>query len=291
MGYSGRYHAASLVAVFIALAIGIVIGAGLADDVQTSAEAEVEQTLRSDLDEAQQEADDAQAALRGEQEFSSRIYPAFVDGRLAGSQVAVVGLGELSDDTAAAVESALAPTGAEVAARATIELPPDVDALADAAGPRWAAAKRDNAQLERLGRQLGIGLTGGNAVIEAAGPELFSRFSGKLTNVSRIVLAPGDLSELDAAGRESTQALLDGIYAGVESGAAGSVAVELSGTDPTRLGPASAAGVSTVNDAELPAGQVAIVFSLLGAEGDFGTGDDVDSLLPELVQSGQAAAP
>jgi len=29
MGYSGRYHAASLAAVFIALAIGILIGVGL----------------------------------------------------------------------------------------------------------------------------------------------------------------------------------------------------------------------------------------------------------------------
>jgi len=291
VGYSGRYHAASLVAVFIALAIGIVIGAGLADDVQTSADAELVDSLNADLDEAQQQADDAEAALRREQEFSSRIYPAFVDGRLAGSQVAIVGLGELDDETAAAVESALAPTGAEVAARATITLPPSVDALVDAAGPRWAEAKRDDTELERLGRQLGAGIAGGNAVIDAAGSELFSRFSGKLSNVSRVVIAPGDLSGLEGADRESTQALLDGIYAGIESGAAGSVATELSDTDPSRLGGASAAGLSTVDDAELPAGQVAIVFSLLGAEGDFGTGEDVDSLLPEIIQPGQTTGP
>jgi len=291
VGYSGRYHAASLVAVFIALAIGIVIGAGLADDVQTSADAELVDSLNADLDEAQQQADDAEAALRREQEFSSRIYPAFVDGRLTGSQVAIVGLGELDDETAAAVESALAPTGAEVAARATITLPPDVDALADAAGPRWAEAKRSNAELERLGRQLGAGIAGGNAVIDAAGSEFFSRFSGKLSNVSRVVLAPGDLADLEGADRESTQALLDGIYAGIESGASGSVAVELADTDPSRLGGASAAGLSTVDDAELPAGQVAIVFSLLGAEGDFGTGEEADSLLPEIIQPGQTTGP
>ena len=33
MGYSARYHAASLAAVFLALAIGILIGVGLGDNV------------------------------------------------------------------------------------------------------------------------------------------------------------------------------------------------------------------------------------------------------------------
>ena len=291
MGYSGRYHAASLVAVFIALAIGIVIGAGLADDVQTSADAEVEDTLRNDLDTAEQRADDLDASLEREQDFSSRVYPAFVDDRLAGTSAAIVGLGGLDDETAAAVEGALAPSGAEVAARATIAVPPDVESLTDAAGPRWATGRRDNGELERLGRQIGAGLTGGSKLVDDVGPELFSRFSGKLTDVSRIVLVPSDLSDLEGGERDSTDALLSGIYAGVEAGATGSVAVELSDTDPTLVGEASAAGISTVDDADLPAGQVAIVFSLLGAEGDFGVKDGVDSLMPELGQPGQTAGP
>src|SRR5689334_24502738 len=102
MGYSGRYHAASLVAVFIALAIGIAIGAGLADDVQTSADKEVEDTLRSDLDDAEQRADDLDASLKREQEFSSRVYPALVNDRLAGEAVATLGIGHLPAATPAA---------------------------------------------------------------------------------------------------------------------------------------------------------------------------------------------
>jgi hypothetical protein len=283
MGYSGRYHAASLVAVFIALAIGIVIGAGLADDVQTSADKEVEDTLRSDLDDAEQRADDLDADLEREQEFSSRAYPALVDGRLAGESVAIIGIGDLDDQTAAAVESALAPTGAEVAARATIATPADVEALVDAAGPRWAAARRDNGELERLGRRLGGSLTGGSGLIDKTGSELFSRFSGKLNDVSRVVVVPSDLGDLEAGERESTASLLAGVYSGVEAGAPGSAAVELSATDPSELGEASAAGISTVDDADLTAGKVALVFSLLGADGDFGIKDGVDSFLPDLV--------
>ena len=63
MGYSGRYHAASLAAVFVALAIGILIGIGLADDVVSSASEELEDSLRSDLDEAEARVDDLEAEL------------------------------------------------------------------------------------------------------------------------------------------------------------------------------------------------------------------------------------
>ena len=291
MGYSGRYHAASLVAVFIALAIGIVIGAGLADDVQTSANAELVDSLRNDLESAEQRADDLDAEVQREQEFSALVYPAFVDNRLAGESVAIVGMGGLDDRTAAAVEGALAPTGAEVGARATIAAPADVEALVDAAGPRFAAARRDNGELERLGRQLGAGLAGGSQLLDTVGSQLFSRFSGKLTDVDRIVLVPSNLDDLEAGERESTQSLLSGIYAGVESGATDSVAVELSDTDPTMLGDASAAGISTVDDADLTGGQLAIVFSLLGAEGDFGVKEGTDSFLPDLIAPGQTAGP
>ena len=291
MGYSGRYHAASLVAVFIALAIGIVIGAGLADDVQTSADAELVDSLSSDLDDAEQRADDLDGEVKQEQEFSSRIYPAFVDNRLAGESVAIVGLGGLDDKTAAAVEGALAPTGAEVAARATIATPADVEGLVDAARPplgaraprqRRARAPRPPAWCRARRRQRASRQRRLRALLP-----LQRQAHGRRPDRDRA----SDLGELEAGERESTAALLSGIYAGVESGAGASVAVELSDTDPTLLGEASAAGISTVDDADLVAGQVAIVFSLLGAEGDFGIKDDVDSFLPDLVQPGQTAAP
>jgi hypothetical protein len=41
--------------------------------------------------------------------------------------------------------------------------------------------------------------------------------------------------------------------------------------------------VTTVDDIDLTAGKVAMVFGLLGAEGDFGVKGTADSLLPELL--------
>lgn len=283
MGYSGRYHAASLVAVFIALAIGIVIGVGLADDVVSTANDELVDSLNNDLDEAEAQLEDSELALERERDFSSRAYPALVSGELAGSSVAVVGVGELDDDTEAAVEEALAPTGAELAAKAVIAAPPDAAALADAAGPAFTNARRGGAELERLGRKIGAELSGGSRLIDNVGSSLFTRFSGDLQDVNRIIVAPGDLGEIEGAAFDDTETLLDGLYAGIDAGSANSVAVEVIGIDPSRLGQASAAGIATVDHADLIAGRLAIIEALLGAEGDFGVKDEDDSYLPELV--------
>ncbi len=283
MGYSGRYHAASLVAVFIALAIGIVIGVGLADDVVTGASEELEDSLRSDLEAAETRADEAEASLEREQQFGSKVYPALVGERLAGSSVAIVGLGDLDEETVADVEEALVPTGAEVAAKAVIAAPIDPEALAEAAGPRYAGARRGGAPLGRLGEDVGAGIPGGSRLVEDVRTELFSRFSGELETVDRVVILPTDLEDLEGAELDQTEDFYEGLMAGIDAEAVGTVAAERTETDPTTLAGASKVGVATVDDADLLAGQVAIVFALRGAEGDFGVKEGADGLVPDLL--------
>ena len=103
MGYSGRYHAASLAAVFVALAIGILIGVGLADDVVSSASEEVESSLRSRPRGAPtREVDDARGGARRERSASpSRRVRRSSPGRLARERVALIALGDLPDDETA----------------------------------------------------------------------------------------------------------------------------------------------------------------------------------------------
>ena len=78
MGYSARYHAASLVAVFLALAVGILIGAGLGDNLVSDTEANLRDSLEGDIEDARGEADELQVALDRERAFSTRAYPALV---------------------------------------------------------------------------------------------------------------------------------------------------------------------------------------------------------------------
>src|SRR5688500_4000227 len=75
MGYSPRYHIASLAAVFLALAIGILIGAECGDDIVSSTRRNLEQSLTGNLADARQQADELAAELGDSNEFGERIYP------------------------------------------------------------------------------------------------------------------------------------------------------------------------------------------------------------------------
>jgi hypothetical protein len=289
MGYSGRYHVASLVAVFIALAVGIVIGVGLADDVVSSASQELEDSLRSDLDEAEGRRDELSAMLDRERDFGERAYPALVSNRLAGSSVAIVGIGGLGDDVVDDIESAVEPAGASVDAAAVVAMPPDLEALADAAPSRFNAARRGGAELERLGRAAGAGIVGGSGLLDQVRGTLLSRFSGTLDEVDRVIFVGAPSDDLDPEEADAARSLLDGMVEGAGRKAAGVAAVERSETDPTTLGPYSEAGIPTVDHADLVAGRVAVVFALLGAGGDYGVKEGADRFLPELISPAQRA--
>lgn len=283
MGYSGRYHAASLAAVFVALAIGILIGIGLSDDVVSSANQELADSLRNDLDDANSQVDDLTAQLDQQREFGDRAGPALVADRLDRQGAVLIELGDVSDDTTQPATSAVEAAGGDLASQAILALPPDLPALYAAAGGRFAVARPDQDLAGELGTAVGRQLVGGGPLIERVRNDLFTRFSGDLAGVTRAVLVsmpPDELqADLNGDGRAFELALLRAI----DDRAEGTVGVERTETDPTTLGVFSTAGIATVDDVERVPGQVALVFALLGAKGDFGVKDGATSLLPDLL--------
>src|SRR5881396_2136416 len=107
MGYSARYHAVSLAAVFLALAVGILIGAGFGNDIVNKETQNLEKSLKSDVVDARNRADALEAELNREREFGQRAYPALVGGLLAGQRVAIVELGSPAEEIRGDVETAL----------------------------------------------------------------------------------------------------------------------------------------------------------------------------------------
>lgn len=287
MGYSGRYHAASLAAVFLALAIGILIGIGIAGDVVSSTSEELEASLRSDLDEAEGRIGDLETELGREREAGNTIYPALVNERLSGSSVALIAIGRLPRETAAEVEAALDPSGAEVGAVASLAQPAAVDSLLEQAPPRLASGKRGADRARALGQSVGAGIVGGSDLTSQLRGTLFTSFSGALEDVDRVVFLPSTEAELEGEEQEINDAFYDGLFAGVRRRAAGSVGADRTAIDPASLSAISEAGIATVDHVDLTAGKVALVFSLLGAEGDYGVREDADSFLPELISPAQ----
>ncbi len=95
MGYSARYHATSLIAVFLSLAIGILIGAEFGGDALTSTRRNLENSLVGNLQDARSKTDELSGELGRANEFADRVYPVLARERLEGKRIAIVALGGL----------------------------------------------------------------------------------------------------------------------------------------------------------------------------------------------------
>src|SRR5215212_12239704 len=106
-----RYHALSLVAVFLALAIGIVLGVTIGDSLVSDAERSLRGDLRADVENARGDATKARGELSGRDRMLDQIYPQLVATRLNGVRVAVVSWGPLPDDIESGVRDAVSKGG------------------------------------------------------------------------------------------------------------------------------------------------------------------------------------
>ncbi len=291
MGYSSRYHAASLAAVFLALAIGIVIGAGLGDNLLSNTEQNLRASLEGDIEDARGQADELRSALDRERAFSSQAYPALVADSLSGRSVGVLAFGELPGDVSSDVEDALAPTGAELAQVAVVRLPPDVAALADELGPRFAGIEDGEGELRDLGRRLGEQFVDGQGrQLDRLRDTLFLRSSGEGGRLDAVVLVGAPPAGGEPSSDADSKALESGMIEGVADTGAPTVAVERNGIEESTIPFYGSFDVASVDSVDLTTGEVALVFALLGAEGSFGVKPTANSLLPELLEpSGQGA--
>lgn len=116
-----RYHLVSLIAVFLAVALGIVIGTTqlngpILDDLENQVDA-LEQDKRSLEDQTRE----LQGQLDTSQEFESIVGPALVEGALSGTSVLLVSTTEdVSADDVEAVSSLISDAGGTVAGQISL---------------------------------------------------------------------------------------------------------------------------------------------------------------------------
>ena len=280
-GYSARYHAASLAAVFLAPAIGILIGVGFGDDVISGTTEDLEESLQNDV-ERQRERTDELRELNRERAFSEAVYPALpVGGGLRGERVADRARRAAGRDRRRGRRSA-EPAGARLTQVAVVREPPDLTALADQLGDtRYSRLRRDSDDLLDFARAAGRGLVLlGEGVVRRVRAQLLTRFSGRPHALDAVVLTR-DAPE-DRFRRCRDQRHVRGRPARWDR-RAGRPAVGVERTDAERSIELFAShDLSTVDNVDLVAGRVAPV-SVLGADGSFGVKDSADELLPDLI--------
>src|SRR5438105_3953449 len=156
-----RYHALSLVAVFLALGIGIVLGSSLGDTVVSQANRDIASSLRGDLNSARSDARVAHAAVGAREQLLKALFPRLVGGQLTGTKIAVVASGKLPAAVESDVRDAVKGAGGTLAGISSIATPPDVGALGAAVDPRFAGLRSDDKRLRPLGRRIGEALVAG----------------------------------------------------------------------------------------------------------------------------------
>ena len=283
-----RYHALSLVAVFMALMLGILLGVAIGDKGLVSGTAK---GLRRDLE--RQLRNERAGRQRLERRLAQRdrleaaLYPLVVQGRLNGQRVGIIALGSLSDSTIRYVRDALKDTGGRLTLEAVVNRPPRLDGLpARDTGVRGKPLSSDPRAVTRFARRFGAALTQGGVLVRRTRRSILGTSSGSFDGLDAVVVVrdkPGALNEAD--GRVS-RAFENGLTAGLSAKNVSVVGVESTSTDPSQIPWYRSRSLASVDDIDQLAGKVALVFALAGASGAYGVKDSAEALLPKAASGG-----
>jgi hypothetical protein len=294
-----RYHLVSLAAVFIALAVGILLGAAISGKLGDAEDALTKDRIKSLSDQLAQErgrtdiierrGDAARRALE-------EGYPALMDNRLEGRGFAILFLGPVRGDVRSAVERTLADADSGSPVRlVAVDTPVDPDELDSVllGNEELARYAEDGDNFGSLGEDLGRELVEGDET-----PPLWSTLSSQLIE-ERSGTTTGDVDgaivvrswtppaeNADASEEQqanATQTLFEGLLNGLEATGVPVVGVETTAGD-SAIADYSRQGISSVDDVDTIAGRLALAVLLAGGEqGHYGVKDSAsDGVVPTI---------
>ncbi len=285
-----RYHALSLAAVLLALAVGVLIGVAIGDsNLVSSAKSGIVANLDSEVDGARKQVGQLQDQLAEEEAFASGLYPLAVHELLSGRNVGLVFLGGSSNTIDGLTRSAVTQAGGGLRIVITVREPLDLQGIGrEAAGTHYAGLAGQPALVERFGELAGRQLVSGGQLV---GRELLSRvrgsllsaFDGQLSRLEGLVVVRADPTGMTPEQSAASAAFETGLLSGVAAVGVPAVGVELSSTEPSQVPWYESRNLSSVDDLDAPAGQAALAYALAGAHGAFGVKPTADSLLPSAV--------
>ena len=303
-----RYHVVSLAAVFLALAVGLIVGTAAANGpVTDSLKArydEVSATNQQLRDEVNQQNTDLQKAG----DFATDIAPAYLAGKLTGKRVLVLSLegnGTDVDKTVSAISTFLGNAGAKVTGTVKIREKfgaPSSKAqlldLAESSAPPSVSGALPNQSdgVDSSAALLAAILVGktGTAPVDGVREVLSAYESQGYLSVDGDFTAPAEATVLVAGvpttgkdAKDRAAAALTVINRFDQAGRLVVVGLAPGGPVQAVRGDSSLAkSVSTVDDADTAQGQVAAILALVDrvngkAVGHYGTGDGASSLIPK----------
>jgi Copper transport outer membrane protein, MctB len=290
-----RYHVASLLAVFIALVIGILVGVGLSgrgfvsDAERKNLEERIDE-LSHDRDAARRQLSDLtgrQADLTRRQaatdDFAAAAFPPLAQDRLHGVRVAVVFLGSTDSIVDSAITQAVKAGGGRVIRRRALRLPLDVAGSGRVLGRRPLLQPYAGADHARdLGRDLGRELVAGGEtpILDALNDLLVEERDGSARPTADAIVVCRTVPPQEGA----TQQFLTGLYGAMARAGVPAVGVERAAPPVSAIPAYIRGGLSTVDSVDTAAGRLALVLELAGAQpGHYGVDESATSgILPPL---------
>ena len=282
-----RYHALSLISVFLALVLGLLLGVAIGDKgLVSSAERDIRASLRGDVRKAQAESENLRSQLDEQNKFLQEAYPLMVGSRLIGERVGVVTLGNISDSEIGNVRDALEATGARLTSVASLRTPLDLPALSQATlGTPYQNLQTDPKLAKRFGERVGAGyMAGGGRLLQRVRRALLASSSGALGGVDSVVVIR-EPRTFQKPQQDVLNSFEDGLMTGLGGNNGTVVGVETTDTKPSQVGWYRDHDMASVDDVDQLPGRAALVFALAGADGAFGTKSSADALLPKAANS------
>jgi hypothetical protein len=265
-----RYHVVSLAAVFLALTIGILVGAGLAasTDVAESERRVLEERnadLQQRVNDLSAEADLLRRQRDAADAYTKATYRAVMDGRLRGVKIALLFVGQGDENARVFVQQTLDDGSAPGLVRMrALELPIDAAEMEQALEPQFSGMS-----VEEIGRRLGEEFVEGGEtpVWDALTPVLVEDDRGTSSDELDAVV----VSHTVVTSKDDTQRLIDGLYAGLAAAGVPAVGIERMDARPSRIPVYRTNRVSSVDAVDTQVGRVALAVLLAGAgEGHYG---------------------
>ena len=289
-----RYHMYSLAAVFLALAVGIVVGTSFARNYPSSKISRDTikryewdmRDLKNEIQNKVQESEKSEAVAKRCQDFCRAVLPVVVKDKLAGQNVAIIRTGDY-DELEGSIRQAVEAAGAQVTSVTVMSRTFSFDdyqriaqALMDSGfdSVGEGVEARDKlfsviAETICLGRY--------SDMLPGLEEAEVAQFSGDYRRYNTLIVLVGGASiELSNTAEGVDSQLIEQFdrlgarVVGCEGSQAGSSYVP----EWHRK------GIATVDNADTATGQLAIVYALKGETANFGFKDTADRLIPQSLE-------
>ncbi|MHB1464209.1 MAG: copper transporter [Thermoleophilia bacterium] len=290
-----RYHLLTLAAIFLALALGVLIGIALNDSgTVNTGQTDLMNGIQKDLNGLRQQNELLSQKNGINQRFQDDAFPYIVGGRLQGKNVAMISAGVAGDDLRRNLESAIHAAGGQVVSTTVLNSRYNPVALASKVKndlksmPAYAnvdANSIDPAVAKELAHE--IGKAGGTGSLTGLQGVLIDSTSGRYDAPidAVVIVARADDQQTPAYADIEKQLALAFNSLGIVT-----VGGEASDAPRTEIPIFQSADVSSVDNLDSRIGQISLVYALAGEKGAFGTKPATDMLIP-ILRTPKPAAP